>query len=816
MSLQNATKDTTEHPPKNAVAAPVNKQEKAADVDRKLRFYGAIEALRQGRYPSNQQIDSAFRYVLERSPVDQDQLSPEGCKLIQNCRDIIETAGLVVQEKNSDELLQSFLWNTNNVDLSNAKKDPNEVLVEKSKVRDDRRQAACHLRTLGNLIATNSEVRKILSDFSVIGRDILVRTASHAAESVRPDQDGLTNVDRPAPPDRFEAADRQVGSNETPVAEHDNPGSNTALRPQADGGAGVGHESQVRSAADDVQERVHARRDPAQHSEITEVKAVSDGTSEAGADANTKKSGLTARFQNLKNGLSDLVPQDHKEVARDKLDQGRKALVEDYFPEDRRDQFIYRIKKAILECQKHNNYQESIRWLLGIFEEYGKHGRHIASVVKDAGSQVASDDVLRTSTTQIRTLLERFANGRSLDIIIDPINELIDDAKNDEEFRRWFQVVDTYTHKLLLEPGYVLEPLCNSEGGRIRESGRHFYSEKYKAHFDRLFDSIGTWFSAMGEDSLNKRFGDDWARLTRDLLFDSEGSLKFKPELWMDIRKVILPSIVDRVGHVPIPRIEYTDESLDLVVENLTLQGRNLFPNIVSIEVFNSMKFSPYNAIDDLNHHEFTLTLGQIQADMRDVAFYFRKKSGIPKLSDSGLADVLLGGQGLTATVHLVSAGKDKSSVFKVKSVRVKVDSLKFSIRDSKHDILYKTLRLLATNLIKKQIQKAVADAITTGMEYVDGQLVAVRDRVNEARASPDNSSADVLRAAFQGRREDGEKSASASSAERKSHFKVVAKHDSAILPKHGHPSGWATKVQERAEAAATGEGWHSDAFTII
>jgi hypothetical protein len=179
------------------------------------------------------------------------------------------------------------------VDLSNAKKDPNEVLVEKSKVRDDRRQgmgrfhvfnslthsddaAACHLRTLGNLIATNSEVRKILSDFSVIGRDILVRTASHAAESVRPDQDGLTNVDRPAPPDRFEAADRQVGSNETPVAEHDNPGSNTALRPQADGGAGVGHESQVRSAADDVQERVHARRDPAQHSEITEVKAVSE------------------------------------------------------------------------------------------------------------------------------------------------------------------------------------------------------------------------------------------------------------------------------------------------------------------------------------------------------------------------------------------------------------------------------------------------------------------------------------------------------------------------------------------------------------
>jgi len=284
----------------------------------------------------------------------------------------------------------------------------------------------------------------------------------------------------------------------------------------------------------------------------------------------------------------------------------------------------------------------------------------------------------------------------------------------------------------------------------------------------------------------------------------------------MDIRKVILPSIVDRVGHVPIPRIEYTDESLDLVVENLTLQGRNLFPNIVSFEAHNFMKFSPYNTINDISHHEFTLTFGHIQADMRDVAFYFRKKSGIPKLTDSGLADVVLGGHGLTATVHLVSADKDKSSVFKVKSVRVKVDSLKFSIRDSKHDILYKTLRPLATALVKKQIQKAVTDAITTGMEYVDGQLVAVRDRANEARTSPDSTSADVLRAAFQVGKEDGDETGSARSAERKSQFKVVAKRNSSIMPEHGHPSGWATKAQDRAEAAGTGESWHSDAFMII
>jgi len=276
-----------------------------------------------------------------------------------------------------------------------------------------------------------------------------------------------------------------------------------------------------------------------------------------------------------------------------------------------------------------------------------------------------------------------------------------------------------------------------------------------------------------------------------------------------------VPSIVDRVGHIPIPRVEYTDDSLDLVVENLTLQGRNLFPNLVEIDASNSVKFSPYNTISDSGRHEFKLTLKQIQADMRDVAFYYRKKTGIPKIADSGLADVLLGGGGLTVTVDIVSADKDKSSIFKVRSVRVKVHSLKFSIHGSKRDYLYKTLRPLATVLIKRQIQKAVADAIKTGLEYVDGQLVSVRDRVDEARASSDSSRTDVLRAAFQRKKEDTEEPVSVKGADRKSQFKVVAKRDSAILPQHGHSSGWATKAQERAEAAGTGKSWHSDAFTI-
>ena len=35
-------------------------------------------------------------------------------------------------------------------------------------------------------------------------------------------------------------------------------------------------------------------------------------------------------------------------------------------------------------------------------------------------------------------------------------------------------------------------------------------------------------------------------------------ALKFKTHLWSDIRKVILPTLVDKVRYIPIPRIEHT------------------------------------------------------------------------------------------------------------------------------------------------------------------------------------------------------------------------------------------------------------------
>jgi hypothetical protein len=106
-------------------------------------LYGVIEAFHQGRMPDNKQIDETLKYIIDHSP---SKLSHDGQQLVQDTRDIIEAARVIVAEKNADELFQNFVWHTRDVDLENMKKDLNEVLpVDQKKANVDGRLGMCFI-----------------------------------------------------------------------------------------------------------------------------------------------------------------------------------------------------------------------------------------------------------------------------------------------------------------------------------------------------------------------------------------------------------------------------------------------------------------------------------------------------------------------------------------------------------------------------------------------------------------------------------------------------------------------------------------------
>jgi hypothetical protein len=65
-----------------------------------------------------------------------------------------------------------------------------------------------------------------------------------------------------------------------------------------------------------------------------------------GDDSKVRKN-LMDKVRGVRDGLSDRSPQQHKDTAHDHLNRGKQFLTEEYFPEKRQDQCIYRGKKVL-------------------------------------------------------------------------------------------------------------------------------------------------------------------------------------------------------------------------------------------------------------------------------------------------------------------------------------------------------------------------------------------------------------------------------------------------------------------------------------
>ncbi len=58
------------------------------------------------------QINEALDFAIQHSPVELQKLSPDGKLLVEDVRDILESARMMISEKNQGELFQNFIYAT--------------------------------------------------------------------------------------------------------------------------------------------------------------------------------------------------------------------------------------------------------------------------------------------------------------------------------------------------------------------------------------------------------------------------------------------------------------------------------------------------------------------------------------------------------------------------------------------------------------------------------------------------------------------------------------------------------------------------------
>lgn len=102
-------------------------------------------------------LNSALASKALKSPSK--DLSSEGQVLVRDLADVIEKAKVLLLSKNEGELLQDFIWQTEQISGGNAAT-PNAP-IDKQTAKQHGNDALDGLRTLGTLIVSNGQFRKL-------------------------------------------------------------------------------------------------------------------------------------------------------------------------------------------------------------------------------------------------------------------------------------------------------------------------------------------------------------------------------------------------------------------------------------------------------------------------------------------------------------------------------------------------------------------------------------------------------------------------------------------------------------------------------
>jgi len=195
-----------------------------------------------------------------------------------------------------------------------------------------------------------------------------------------------------------------------------------------------------------------------------------------------------------------------------------------------------------------------------------------------------------------------------------------------------------------------MEDAATEEWNQLYDRGNFLLRDRYRNHTDRIVDETKFLADQFDQDAQNKSFGLAVQKLFTDLGNDENGKPTFKPHLLKDLSDVILPAVFEGIRYVPVPRIEYSDPTIDAVIENLVIESDNLMPNIFEFASDNYFRWGR-KKVANKNHNAVTLSVSGVQMDLKDVAYYVKRKQGSPKITDTGVADIFLGGKSTLTSI---------------------------------------------------------------------------------------------------------------------------------------------------------------------
>ena len=227
---------------------------------------------------------------------------------------------MLILSKNQGNLLQDFIWQTQNLDGGNAKLPG--APTDKATAKQHGNEALDGLRTLGRLLLSNGQFRKLLNDATILARDMAGDAAQSAANRVNPSEEKLGQIDHPAEDNTW----------------HEVP-----------------HSADLKQQAKDM----YGKNKPFSRKDVQDAANKGQNVGEGQPDDQSgAQAGAGTALQHLKETAQQNIPDEHQDRANEAKRNTQKKTKEylgKKMPQERREQTIWRLKKMVVEIQGHED-----------------------------------------------------------------------------------------------------------------------------------------------------------------------------------------------------------------------------------------------------------------------------------------------------------------------------------------------------------------------------------------------------------------------------------------------------------------------------
>jgi hypothetical protein len=344
---------------------------------------------------------------------------------------------------------------------------------------------------------------------------------------------------------------------------------------------------------------------------------------------------------------------------------------------------------------------------------------------------------IKNVMTETEELVASFSGRETLEHFKYHLKRLIRLIQSNENLQDYLTELKTFVLKASSEEEIRSEEF-RVQSKQLARRGRTMMREiKDDDDVQPFFDAADEMIENIKNDEFLQILRHQAGIVKSDISFvDPDGVVQVDTDMLGRLQSVLLPVLADALKYIPIPRIQSSDSKSEFWLDNIVICSYDIIPENVRFHLETDSDFSLRDMEHKSTNSHLVVQLDHLLTELKDVEFYYKKKSTPEFEEGPGRVTFREKGKGATLTLvyNVVQGPEDNApritegyATFHISDMEINFD--KSTLR---HSVLVPMLTKVFKTFIKKQVEKKVEDNLSGFIKKLGVMLMKAMIKANK------------------------------------------------------------------------------------